>query len=218
MTTEVDQVKALQKAILDRARQLADEHVQQGKMTRNKIMQDTREKLKLMEQKELLAAKLNADREYQRLVQASELRIQAELDRNRWGLVQSVMHHVVRELDRQHKDHDRYPVIFRNLLRQGVSAMGSGEVTAFINSDDLGQFSKNWDALVEECCGSKKHISLSGEACICSGGLKLVSDDGDVMIDNTFEGIIGRRDDELKRLIFERLFSTISPMGVVFNG
>ena len=49
MVTETDQVKALQKAILDRAHQLSDEHIQQGKMTRNKIMQDTREKIKLME-------------------------------------------------------------------------------------------------------------------------------------------------------------------------
>ncbi|MBL6998391.1 MAG: V-type ATP synthase subunit E [Gammaproteobacteria bacterium] len=218
MVTETDQVKALQKAILDRAHQLSDEHIQQGKMTRNKIMQDTREKIKLMEQKELLAAKLNADREYQRLVQASELRIQAELDRNRWGLVQSVVHHMVQELDRQHKDRKRYPVIFRNLLRQGVAAMGPCAVTAFINSDDLSQFSKTWDSLVVECCGTNKKISLSGEACICSGGLKLVSDDGDVMIDNTFEGIIGRRDEELKRRIFERLFSTVSPMGAVYNG
>ena len=218
MASDFDQVAALKKAILERAKQLSEEHIQQGRMTRNKIIQDARDKIKLMEQKELLAAKLQADREYQRMVQASELHIQAELDRNRWGLVQSVEHNVVRELERQHKDSQRYPVIFRNLLRQGVALMGERAVTAHINADDLSIFAKNWDALVAECCGNKVEVGLSSDPCLCSGGVKLVSADADVMIDNTFEGIIGRRNNELKRLIFERLFSTVSPMGTVFNG
>ena len=218
MGSEVDQVKALRKAILDRAQQLSREHVVQGETARNKIIQDMREKIKLMEQKELLSARLHADREYQRLVQASELRIQAELDRNRWGLVQSVIHDVIRELDRQHKDRQRYPEIFKKLLGQGVALLGQPVVVAFINSDDLTRFSDRWTELVEECCGTDVEIRLSSEACLCSGGLKLVSEDGNVMVDNTFEGIIGRRDDDLHRLIFERLFSTVSPMGAVFNG
>ncbi len=218
MGSEMDQVKALRKAILDRAQQLSREHVVQGETARNKIIQDMREKIKLMEQKELLSARLHADREYQRLVQASELRIQAELDRNRWGLVQSVIHDVIRELDRQHKDRQRYPEIFKKLLGQGVALLGQPVVVAFINSDDLTRFSDRWTELVEECCGTDVEIRLSSEACLCSGGLKLVSEDGNVMVDNTFEGIIGRRDDDLHRLIFERLFSTVSPMGAVFNG
>ena len=218
MGSDTEQVKLLREAILARAQQFSKEHIQQGELTRNKIMQDMREKIKLMEQKELLSARLHADREYQRLVQASELRIQSELDRNRWGLVQSVILDVIHELDQQHKDKKRYPDIFKKLLGQGVAMMGQSVVIAFINSEDQGRFSDNWKDLAEECCGRNYEIKLSSKACACSGGLKLVSEDGDVMVDNTFEGIIGRRDDELQRLIFERLFSTISPMGSVFNG
>jgi V/A-type H+-transporting ATPase subunit E len=65
LSTESDQVKSLQQAILERARELADEHVSQGEMTRAKIIEDAREKIKLMEQKELLAARLLSEREYQ---------------------------------------------------------------------------------------------------------------------------------------------------------
>ena len=104
MATESEQVRALQQAILERAKELAAEHVSQGEMTRGKIIEDAREKVKLMEQKELLAARLQADREYQRQVQANELRIQAELDRNRWGLVQSVMDKISRQLVELHQD------------------------------------------------------------------------------------------------------------------
>ncbi len=218
MATEQEQVKALQQAILQRANQFAEEHLQQGVMTRNKIMDDVRKKIKLMEQKELLLAKVRSDREYHRLVQASELRIQAELDRNRWGLVQSVMRNMVDELGRVHKDQQQYLQIFKKLLKQGAASMGQIPLVAHVNSDDLTLFAEDWEELVKDCCDKKVDITLSNESCDCSGGLKLVSISGDVMVDYTFEGIVIRHEGELRRLIFERLFSTVSTMGTVFNG
>lgn len=218
MASNDSQVKALQEAIVERATVLANEHVHQGNMTRNKIMEDIREKIKLMEQKELLSAKVHADREYQRLVQASELRIHAELDRNRWGLVQSVMNNVVQSLDELHKNKDAYKSIFRTLLSRGTSAMACHKITAFINSEDLAEFGDNWDEIIRECCDEGVVVTLSHQACSCSGGLKLMSSDEDVMVDYTFEGIIERRDAELQLLIFERLFSTVSAVGDMFNG
>jgi V/A-type H+-transporting ATPase subunit E len=216
--SESDQVKALQQAILERARELADGHVAQGRMTRARIIEDAREKIKLMEQKELLSARIHSDREYHRQVQASELRIQAELDRNRWGLVQSVMDKITRKLGDLRNDDQRYRSIFENLLKHGADRIGHSRLVASVNSDDLSRIQDNWSAIVKDCCGDDTEIKLSPEACQCSGGLKLVSEQGDVMIDNTFEGIIARREGELQRLIFERLFSTVSTVGTVFDG
>jgi len=218
LSTESDQVKALQQAILERARELADEHVSQGEMTRAKIIEDAREKIKLMEQKELLAARLLSEREYQRQVQANELRIQAELDRNRWGLVQAVMDKISRRLVELRNDEAAYRPLFERLLRQAVDSLGAGQLVATLGNEDLARFHDDWEDLVSGCCGSKVKVRLSPEACQCSGGLRLRSDKGDIMIDNTFEGIISRREDELQRLIFERLFSTVSTKGTVFDG
>ncbi len=47
-------VEGLKTAMLERARKLAEEHLSQGKLSRQKILQDAREKVHLMEQKELL--------------------------------------------------------------------------------------------------------------------------------------------------------------------
>lgn len=216
--SESDQVKALQQAILQRAHKLADEHIKQGQMTRSRIIQDTREKIKLMEQKELLAAKLQSEREYQRQVQASELRVQAELDRNRWGLVQAILDKVLRELARLANDDSRYQTVFENLLRQGAEKTGLPRLVATVNSQDMSRFGDKWEAMVKKCCGDGTKIKLNPEASRCSGGVKLVSEAGDVMIDNTFEGIITRRDEALQRIIFERLFSTVSARGMTFDG
>lgn len=218
MATESDQVKALQRAILERAQELAEEHVSQGEMTRAKIIEDAREKIKLMEQKELLSASVRSEREYQRQVQASELRIQAELDRNRWGLVQSVMDKITRQLVELRKDDAAYRPVFERLLEHGVDSLGTSQLVASLGNDDLARFRDGWDSLVKACCGGTVEVRLSPEACVCIGGLRLVSKQGDVMIDNTFEGIISRREDKLQQLIFERLFSTVSTKGTVFDG
>jgi len=218
LASESDQVKALQQSILERARELSAEHIAQGDMTRNKVMEDAHEKIKLMEQKELLAARVESEREYHRRVQANELRIQAELDRNRWGLVQSVMDKINRQLVELSQDEKRYRPIFETLLKQAADNIGYPRLVASISNDDLSRFHGNWRAMVKECCGDDVKIKLSPEACLCSGGLKLVSEQGDVMMDNTFEGIIKRREEALQRLIFERLFSTAPIMGSVFDG
>jgi V/A-type H+-transporting ATPase subunit E len=218
LKTESDQVEALQKAILERARELADEHVKQGELTRTKILADMREKIKLREEKELLAAQVEAEREYDRLVQASELRIQAELDRNRWGLVQAVMDKVTRRLGALRGNGERYEAVFSSLLKQGVEAIGEAAVVASINNDDLSRFHERWNEIVVAACGKGIEVKLAPEACACSGGVRLVSAQGDVRFDNTFEGIIARREEALQRIIFERLFSTVNTRGTVFDG
>ncbi len=218
MATEADQVRALQEAILERARELSAEHVSQGEMSRAKIIADMREKLKLMEEKELLAARVHSEREYQRQVQANELRIRAELDRNRWGLVQAVMDRLARRLDELRDDETRYREIFVALLQNGVHALGQSVVVAAINNGDRKRFDKDWNALVAEACGDTAEVRLAPENCSCSGGVRLVSLDGDCMIDNTFEGIIDRRQQELQRLVFERLFSSVAAQGSLIDG
>ena len=144
--------------------------------------------------------------------------MQAELDRNRWGLVQSVLDKVNRQLAVLHGREKDYRPLFENLLKQGVRELGLPCLIAFINSEDMSRFADNWASLVKKCCGEEVKIKLSPEASRCSGGVKLVSEEGDVMLDNTFEGIIGRRDEALQRLIFERLFSTVTDRGVAFDG
>jgi V/A-type H+/Na+-transporting ATPase subunit E len=218
LASESEQVRALQHSILERARELSAEHIAQGEMTRNKILEDAREKIKLMEQKELLAARLHSEREYQQQVQANELRIQAELDRNRWGLVQSVMDQINRQLVELGKDDERYPPVFKSLLKQAAATIAYPRLVASINNDDLARFHDNWQAMVKDCCAGDVNIELSAEALPCIGGIKLVTEQGDVMIDNTFEGIIARREDVLQRIIFERLFSSAPAMGGGLDG
>ena len=89
---------------------------------------------------------------------------------------------------------------------------------ASINNQDLGLFHDRWDDLVRAACGDRIEVRLAPEACSCSGGVRLQSLQGDLMLDNSFEGIIARREEDLQRIVFERLFSTVSTRGNVLDG
>ncbi len=147
MNNQTDQVSALKNAMLERARRLADEHIAQGNMSRQKIMQDMHEKIQLMEQNELLLAKAQSEREYLRKVQAKEIEFQAELDRNRWGLVLVVMDKLKQYLDDLHDNADEYQVHFANLLKQAAQLIAKDDVVAYVNSKDYQRFAEQWDTL-----------------------------------------------------------------------
>jgi vacuolar-type H+-ATPase subunit E/Vma4 len=178
-------------------------------------MEDARDKVKLMEQKELLAAKENAEREYQRRVQASEIQLQAELDRNRWGLVQSVMDKVHHQIKSLAADRSAYDPVFKQLLLLGVEELGQAQQMAILSHRDKQNYAAHWDEITE---GLSAKVEISDELCDCSGGLRLMSMDGEMMVDNTFEGITSRYQDDLLRTIFERLFSRVPSMGVSSHG
>lgn len=215
MTDQNAQVRALQDAIIKRAHELAEEHVNKGRLTNQRIMQDARDKLKLMEKKELLLAKDNAEREYHRLVQASELRLQSELDRNRWGLVQTIMQQVHERIEVFTENSESYAGILKMLIQNAAAELGGGALIAELNHRDQRRFGKEWDSFVSAYEGT---IELSSTDCPCVGGVRLKTLDKSMMVDNTFEGIISRRNDDLMREIFERLFSQVQSIGGVQHG
>ena len=216
MEKQSDQVNALKKAMLERAHKLADEHIAQGKASRQNIMQDTREKIQLMEQKELLAAKSWSEREYLRKVQASEIQMQGEMDRNRWGMVQLVIEKLKLRLSSLVEQPEEYRKVFEGLLQQAAQLINQDKLTAYVNDQDLKTFQPFWAEVTAPL--DNYTITLSEQTIKCSGGVRLMSDDGTVMVDNTFEGLVSREENQLQSLIFERLFASVSGTGVLNHG
>lgn len=212
-----DQVDTLEQAILERAQALAEEQVGQGNRARERILEASSEKLRLLEDRELLAAKAQSEREYRRLVQASEIRRQAELDGLRWALVESVMEGVGAALAELSAEEAKYLPVFKALLNEAVNAIGEDEVVATINEIDHRRFAERWDKIVRAAV-PKRRVSLSAEFIACTGGVRVNSKDGRISVDNTFEGRIERLEQELHTLILERLFPTPVQMGPLFHG
>lgn len=218
-TSNQHQVDALKTAMLQRAKTLAAEHIAQGNQSRQKILQNAREKIHLMEQKELLLAKSLSEREQMRKVQASEIQMQAELDRNRWGMVQTVLNQVELHLQQLPQDQKQYHTTFCTLFREATEAMATIDDTPFIaylNQEDHRHYSEQWSTLCNAL--SAPTVTLSEQTIHCSGGIKLTSSSGDVMIDNTFEGLLTRQQHALQQVIFERLFATVDGTKALLHG
>jgi len=212
-----NQVSALEKAILARAQSLADEHMKQAKRARERIMEDSAERLRLLQEKEVLVAKAKADREYRRRVQANEIRMQAELDRLRWGLVQSVLDHLNRRLTEIRSDEAQYLPLFKRLLAEAADSIERKELVALVSDGDHRHLSEQWETIAKGTVPGKK-IELSSEVCPCSGGVLVKSKDDRISVDNTFEGRLDRMEGELHHVILERLFPNAQQMGTLFNG
>ena len=212
-----DQVAALEQAIFERAKTLADEHVRQAQRARERILADSADRLRLLEEKEMLLGKAKADREFRRFVQSSEIRMQADLDRMRWGLVQSVMEGVNGRLRTLQADDQSGLALLQSLLAEAAEAIERDELIARVGDVDHRRVADQWDETFRGVVPGKT-IVLSDEPCPCSGGVLVESKDGRISVDNTFEGRMARLEADLQRVILERLFASAGQMGTLFHG
>ncbi|MDO9636848.1 MAG: hypothetical protein Q7I95_07795, partial [Thiobacillus sp.] len=88
------QVSQLEQALMQQAETLAREQLQNAESARARILAESAEKLKLAGEREVLAAKVEAERLMRRQSQAAETRLAADLDRLRWALTEATLSEV----------------------------------------------------------------------------------------------------------------------------
>lgn len=200
----MEQVEALETAILKRAERLAGEYRERAEHSRDNILAEARLRLQRREERETLQAKSRADLAFRRRVQGHELKLRKEMDHLRWNLVQSVrnqLHDRLRELTR---DEGRYFPLLQSLMRHAAEAFEQRRLTASVNARDLGRLQPVWQTFVAEA--TDKQITLSNTAIDSIGGIIISSEDGRSRINNSFEGREERLAERLDEAIQERLF------------
>jgi V/A-type H+-transporting ATPase subunit E len=212
-----EQVAALEKAIRDRARTLADEHRQQAERISEQILRDAQERLNRFEQHAEHQAASRAEREYRRLIQAAEIRMQAELDRMRWGLVESVLDSVNKRLQQLHSDPDTYDPLLRRLLSEAAAEIPQQHLIVRVSATDLGMLKDSWESLASAAAPDKV-LTLSSDPYPCSGGVLVENQEGRIRMNNTFEGRLERLRPLLQRSIVKHLFPEDSEPEVLFHG
>jgi len=89
--SDADDVTGLELALAERARKLSEERLVNGRQARDLILLETRQRLHLEEEREILSAKAQGERIYQQRVQAVELDLRARLDRLLWQLTNATL-------------------------------------------------------------------------------------------------------------------------------
>jgi V/A-type H+-transporting ATPase subunit E len=211
------QVKELERALLARARALVHEHLEKAESEKARILHEAAHELRLAEESEILKAKLDADRLLRRRVQAAEIRMQGELDRLRWTLVQAVIGEVRERLARLAVDEAAYTPVLAALMGAAAARIDAHALVAELNARDRARYAGRWEALATAAAPGK-HVALAPTVHDGSGGLIVRTPNNQVRIDNTFEGRLERLGDGVHAAVLERLFAAVPHMETLFHG
>lgn len=203
--THPDQAADLEASLLARAETLAQEYRQGAANRREEILAESAEHLKLREERELLAAREAADRLQRQRVQAAEIRQQADLDRIRWTLVQSVLTQLDEAVARLVEDDARYLPLLARFIAAGARAIDAPVVLVALNARDRARLAGEWATFSADLAPDQS-LQLADEHLDCIGGTLVHDADNRIRVDHTFEGRKRRLADELTRNIMARLF------------
>ena len=202
----MDQVTELESAILQRANRLAVEFRQRAERSRDNILREASDRLRLHEEREVLLAKALAERAYRRQVQANELRLRAQMDQVRWNLAKEVQERLLDRAAAFAKDADRYLPALGRLLAVAVAEFpGEVELVAEFNADDRQRLAPRWAEFAQDAVPGRP-VALGAEPVRCTGGVIVRTPDNRIRVDNSFEGRMQRLEIRIYQTIVERLF------------
>lgn len=211
------QAQELEQAILARAQRLANEYRERAKRSRDVILRDAAEKLRLREQREEAIAKSLGERTYRQQVQAEELKMQSHLDRVRWNLVQDVEGRLSERIEALTQDEQTWLETLTGFISTAVQHIERETVTVRANNRDHKLLSRYWES-VNKAMPAAKQARLDDDPIDTLGGVMIVSDDGRIRVDNTVEGRMARLQAQLQQRILERLLPSGFDTANIFGG
>jgi V/A-type H+/Na+-transporting ATPase subunit E len=213
----VNQVQELEQAILARAERLATEYRERAQRSRDGILRDASERLRLREQREESIAKALGERTFRQQVQANELKMQSHLDRVRWNLVTDVQQRLRRRFERFREDETAYLETLKRYLAEAAAEIEADSLVVRVNAKDRPRLAADWKAIAEAAAPNKT-LTLAPDPIPSLGGVLVESADDRIRVDNTFEGRALRLQGQIQQTILERLLPSGFDTGNVFGG
>ena len=211
------QVTQLEQALLQQAETLAREQLQNAESARARILAESTERLKLAGEREVLAAKLEAERLVRRHSQAAETRLAAELDRLRWALTEATLAGVKTAFQTLVQDEARYLAVLESWLAAAAQALPPGDLVAEVRPEDEKRLAPRWAEIAARAAPGRA-VMLVSHSQPSEGGIRVRLADDRARLDQTFEARQARLADELARVAMERLFASAPDLGTLIHG
>jgi V/A-type H+/Na+-transporting ATPase subunit E len=211
------QVTQLEAALLRQAETLAREQRQNAEVLRSRILAESLDKLKLAEEREVLAAKAEAERRVRRQSQAAETRLASELDRLRWALTEATLSGVKLAFQELVNDEAAYLGVLEAWLAAAAQALPAGDLVAEVRREDGKMLAAVWDELSARAAPGRQ-VTLRSHNQPSEGGIRVRMADDRAQLDQTFEARQSRLSDDLARVAMERLFASAPDLGTLVHG
>ncbi len=211
------QVSQLEQALLQQAESLAREQLQNAESARARIQAESVDRLKLVEEREILAAKVEAARLARRQIQAAETRLAAELDRLRWALTEATLSELRTRFGALVQDEARYFAILEAWLAAAAQALPPGDLVAEVRPEDERRLAPLWQEMAARAAPGRT-VGLATHGLASEGGIRVRLADNRAQLDQSFEARQARLADELARVAMERLFASAPDLGTLVHG
>jgi len=213
----VNQVQELERAILARAERLASEFRDRAQRSRDSILREAAERLRLREQREEAIAKSLGERTFRQQVQASELKLQSQVDRMRWNLVRDVERRLKVRMQNLMEDEATYLALLQDLVTASARQIEGEDLVVEVNAADHKRLAAIW-ATLSETAAPGRRLTLADDAINTLGGVLVHNTDNTMRVDNTFEGRLDRLRPRVQQVILERLLPSGFDTGNLFTG
>jgi len=197
----IQKAKKKAEAILQEAQEYVRQTLEKQRELGN---QKAREKGQAM----LKEAEEEAEINKLRIIQNAEIEANWKILSKKEQLITEVLNETKNELKALAQS-QKYPSILERLIIEAGVVLAGKKIEVLLNERDstlplkLDQIEEK----VEERTGAKTELHLSKEKPETIGGALLRTDQGKIIMDNTFTGILGRREKELRTKIAQILFS-----------
>lgn len=212
--TEISQ---LELALLAQAESLARTQRQSAESARQRILAESADKLKLAEEREILLAKVEAERHIRQQAQAAEGRLAAELDRLRWTLTETALATMKDAFRQLVADEPRYRQTLEAWLAAAARALPEGGLVAEVRAEDEARLAPHWATLAARAAPGRD-VRLTSHDQRSEGGMRVRLADNRARLDQTFEARRDRLADELARVAMERLFASAPDLDTLIHG
>ncbi len=203
-------LEQLESAIRQQADNLANSHLEAAQQKAEQILADSAKRLQKREEREREIAEVAANQEFRRRVQASEIKMQAELDKLRWSLVQSVLSDLQMELKQLRQEEDSYMALLKQYLKNAAQLFDEKELVVEVNADDHLLLAPLWESFVKDAVPDKTCKLLLASNKNLTGGLLVRNEVDRIRVDNTFEGLIERLKNDIYQIITTQLFASVT--------
>lgn len=208
----------LEALIETQAMGLAEQHLQAGHAAVEQIRQQTEARLAQRREGEELRFQQEAAQLCRQLLQGAKLRVDADLDRLRWALVQEVLSGVRARLAHVPSEPARYaefahgvePVRYRaalvRLIAEAAQAIPDARLVVEMSARDAEWLRADWQQLAHEAAPGRELVLRVLDA-PCLGGVRVCDEANQRRIDHTFEARLARMEGELLSAIMQTLFA-----------
>jgi vacuolar-type H+-ATPase subunit E/Vma4 len=211
------QVSQLEQALIHQAETLAREQIQNAETARARILDRSAKKLKLAEEREVLAAKVEAERKVRRQTQAAETRLSAELDRLRWTLTETALSGLRTAFQELVQDEARYLPVLEAWLAAAALALPPGDLVLEVRPEDEERLAPAWSGMAARAVPGRT-VTLATHGQPSLGGMRIRLADNRARVDQTFEARQTRLADELARVAMEQLFASAPDLDSLVYG